>query len=467
MFAFTRFTLSRQFALVSFLILLIGMIGMGSWVGLQIEQSVTNRTAAVTALYVDSYISIYLQELATGDQISQANLDALERILTTGLLGQQVVSFRVWSTDGRIIYSPTPELIGRQYPLEEDLQRSLAGEVTTELTQLDEEENAYERQYWSELIEIYAPVRASGSGEIIASSEFYQLPDALEAEIRSAQYRSWLVVAGATLGLYALLAGMVDRASRTITAQHSELQESLDKTRTLLAQNEELNERVQGAAARTIALNERYLRRISADLHDGPAQDLALAMLRLDSVIESWPDCPPSVTQDFSTVRTAVESSLNELRTISAGLRMPEMKTISPAETIGRAVRDYEQKFNAQVKVQLGKLPDHASLPVKITLYRVIKEALTNSFHHASGSKQAVSAAIQTGDLSIEISDDGQGFDPTPILSEPAADGHLGLVGMRERVKVLGGRFDVISEPGRGTAVRVTLPLTIPEVDDV
>jgi signal transduction histidine kinase len=461
MFAFTRLTLARQFALVSFICLLAGMLGMGTWVGHQIEQGVTNRTAAITALYVDSYISIYLQELVDGNEISEANLVALEQLLSPSLLGQQITSFRIWSPEGVILYSPNPDLIGRQYPVKDELERALAGEVQSHLSDLDDPEQVYERQFWDELIETYAPVRAIGSGEIIAVTEFYQIPDALQAEIRAAQYQSWLLVALATLALYLSLAGMVGRASRIIAAQHARLQESLDQTRALLAQNEDLHERVSRAAARTTTLNERYLRRISADLHDGPAQDLALALLRLESLSESG-SAEAINEQDFETVHKAVESALKELRTISAGLRMPAMNTISLSETVDRAIRDYEQRFATAVQRHLSPLPADAPLPVKITLYRVLKESLTNSFRHANGTQQIVSLSANGDNLCVEVSDRGQGFDPTQVDGD-----HLGLTGMRERVELLGGHFDVISRSGGGTTIRATLPLAIPEVDDV
>ena len=80
-----------------------------------------------------------------------------------------------------------------------------------------------------------------------------------------------------------LLAGIVLRGSRVIAQQRGALEQRIGELSQLLAQNVELRQRVQGAAARATALNERYLRRISAELHDGPAQLLALASLRLGS----------------------------------------------------------------------------------------------------------------------------------------------------------------------------------------
>ena len=283
-------TLAQQYMFVSLLVMLAGMVGIGLWISQQIETAVTNRTAAVTALYVDSYISPHLQGLAESETQNAVDVPALERLLTDTSLGSQIVSFKVWSPDGVVLYATNPELIGQQYPLEEGLAAAFNGEVVTEVSNLDKPEQALEREQWDSLIETYAPSRESGSDNILAVSEFYQTSDLLEAEIRTAQYRSWLVVAEVMIGVYLLLAGIVGRASNTIVSQQNELQENVTQLNELLQQNEVLNGRVRRAAARTTALNEKHLRRISADLHDGPAQDLALALLRLESLSEALQD---------------------------------------------------------------------------------------------------------------------------------------------------------------------------------
>lgn len=466
MFSFTKFTLAQQFIVVSFLILLSGMVVIGLWVGKQIEIGVTNRTAAVTSLYVDSFVSPHLQDLPNTNKLESEQLVALRQLLSETPLGKRIVSFKVWSPNGRILYSPNPNLIGRQFAPDNGLTEALAGEVNSAVSNLDEPENEYERQLWDELIETYAPVWAKDGSKVIAVSEFYQMPDELEAEIRAAQLRSWLVVAVATLVMYALLAGMVGRASKIIQTQQADLQENVIQLRTLLAENEELNERVRRAAARTTALNERFLRRISADLHDGPGQDLGLALLRIDSLVESCGRCPVQVSEgltvadDFRTVQTALKSALDEVRAISAGLRLPEIDSLSTAETIRRAIRDYNRKTQHQVELILDDLPEDAPLSVKITLYRIVQEALANGYRHANGAKQNVRLKMEGQNLRLEIADSGNGFNPEAI----PADGHLGLAGMRERVEILGGHFDIDSQPGRGTTIRAYLPLNIPEV---
>ena len=454
MFAFTRLSFARQFMLLSFLILLGGMGIIGLWVGQQIELGVINRTAAVTSLYVDSFVAPLVQDLSHSDRLGAPQVASLDRLLRETSLGREIVAFKVWSPDGFVLYSPNEELIGRKFRVDEHLEIAFSGEVSSEISDLEDPENEFESQLWDELIETYLPIRGLGTGEIIAVAEFYQTLDFLQAEIRAAQLRSWLVVGAATVAMYLLLAGLVGQASNTILAQQDELHEKVE-------QNIELNRRLRLAAARTTALNEQFLRRISADLHDGPGQDLSLALLRIEALAETCEQCPIPVSNgraganDFRTIRVALDSAMDELRTISAGLRLPELNTLSPAEVVERAVRDYQRKSGQRVEVTINEAPNEASMPAKITLYRLVQEALSNGYRHAGGAGQTVLREGGDGSIHIEVADTGVGFDPQSVPQ----DGHLGLAGMRERVRVLGGTFSVESAPGQGVRVRATIQL--------
>lgn len=462
-----RLSLARQFLLASLLILLTGMVVIGTWVGRQIEIGVANRTAAVTALYVDSFVAPHLQGLAQTDRLDSEHLASLGTLLTRTPLGQRIVAFKVWGADGTILYSTNPALIGRQFPITPALAQAFTGEVRTEISDLTEPENEFERGRWSRLIETYAPVRVKGTSSVVAVSEFYQTADDLELEVRTAGLRSWLVVGTATLAMYLLLAGLVGRGSSTIVAQQADLRDKVVQLSALLAQNEKLHERVRRAAARTTALNERFLRRISADLHDGPGQDLGLALLRIEALADACASCAVAVatgravSEDFHTIRSALQSALGELRAISAGLRLPEIERLSLAETAERAVRDYESKTGRVVSFSMNGVPDEVPLPVRITLYRLLQESLANGFRHAGRVDQRVEVAARGGQLLVEVADGGQGFDPQAVTP----DGHLGLAGMRERVEILGGTFEVRSAPERGTVFMARLPLAVPEVE--
>ncbi|RMF90915.1 MAG: sensor histidine kinase, partial [Nitrospinota bacterium] len=378
-------SLAQQFMLASFFILVASMLGIGWWVGEQIQAGVVNQTAATVALYVDSFVSPHLQDLGQSPSLAPVHVRLLDRLLAGTPFGQQIVAFKVWNARGRILYSTNPALIGQVFPVQEGLARAWQGEVVSKISSLQKEENTLERKKWSRLLETYSPVFLKGSNRIIAVVECYQPLGALEQEITAAKQQSWLVVGATTLTMYLLLAGIVFRGSNTIDQQQKELQEKVAQLTTLLTQNQELHARVQRAATRTAALNERFLRRISAELHDGPAQALSLALLRLDNVVDRCTACPwpgsgvPGNTEELDVIQASLRHALQEMRTIAAGLRLPELERLTLEETLVRVVRTHERRTNTVVRLSPTNLPAQVPLPVKITLYRVVQEALSNA----------------------------------------------------------------------------------------
>jgi len=188
-------SLARRFLLANLVVVLAASLAVAAWVGIQLENGVLERTAGVTALYIDSFVEPEIASLATAKALPQHSVDSLDRLLASTELGEHVVSFRVWSPDGVIVYSPNRALIGQQFEPEGGLARALAGEVSAEMTNLTGLENSYERERWSRLVETYVPVRTRGGGTVIAVTEFYQLPDEIDAEVASARTGSWAVVA--------------------------------------------------------------------------------------------------------------------------------------------------------------------------------------------------------------------------------------------------------------------------------
>jgi signal transduction histidine kinase len=458
-----RWTLARQFMLVSFLILVSSMVGVAWWVGEQIETGVIHRTAATTALYVDSFVTPQLQDIGQGTALAPDQVAIPTRLLQEGPLGQQIVSFKVWGPRGRIVYASDPANTGRVYPVSRDLARAWQGRVDSHISDLEEDENALERGRWKRLLETYIPVYATGTDRIIAVAEFYQTVDDLEREISAAKWRSWLAVGAATLAMYLLLSGLVGRGSTIIVRQRRDLQEKVDRLSALLAENQQLHERVRLAATRTTTLNERFLRRLSAELHDGPAQQISLALLRLDSVGAYCAACTrddpagrEENTADLDRIQTSVRHALQEIRAISSGLRLPELGTLTLPEAVARAVRMHERRTGTSVLLEREEVPDEIPLPAKITVYRVIEEALNNAYRHGGGTDQRVTLMAEAHALRLEIADHGPGFDGLPVTD---SDQHLGLVGMRERIESLGGFFAIESGAGQGTTVIARIPL--------
>jgi signal transduction histidine kinase len=462
MSALPKLSLVRRFVLIGLLVLLAGMALVGTWVGSQIESGVINGTGVVTNLYLDGAISPHLQSLATGTPLEDADRLALDRLLTGSHLGEHVVALKIWGRDGRIIYnSPDPSMVGNRFVMERPIAQAFAGDVRSRVVDKDDLEDQLKNPKWSRLIETFAPIRAHGDNSVLAVAGFYQTAQSLEQGVRSAQLRSWAVQGAVTLVMLILLATLVIKANNTIDTQQQQLNEKLAQLTALLAQNEQLHERVSRAAARTTALNERFLRHVATDLHDGPGQCLALASMRIESLAEVCGGCEHSagrersVAEDFSTVHVALQSALADLRAILRGLQLPEIEQLSVTETLRRAIDDHERKTGLEVALAVHGIPDAAPLPVRITLFRLLQESLANGFRHGGGRNQRVSASSSSGHLQIEVADDGSGFDP----SVPNTGGHFGLDGMRERVQLLGGSFEVKSAPNQGTVIRASLPL--------
>ncbi len=451
-----RLSFTKQFVVLSFAILVLGMVTIGMWVSSAVEQAVVNRTAGVTALYVDSFVSPVVQDLSEQGALSPAKRADLDRLLTGTPLGEQIVAFKIWSPDGEIIYSTNPELVGRTFAMDGHLLDAFNGQVVSEISDLSQQENQYERSKWGTLIETYAPVRSEGSGAVFAVSEFYELPDPLVGEIRSAQIRGWLIVGVATLAMYLLLNGMVRRASSTIRMQRSELLENLDELQGALDDNRRLQSRVSKAAARTTTLNERFLRRVSADIHDGPAQDVSLALLRIEGIAEAMEGNGRGSLDDIGRLRTALSSALADLRTISLGLRTPSVENLTPCEAARRAVTDFERVSGEAVVFDCAGGSVAGSEPVSIAVFRVVQESLANSHKHAGLASRKVQAIATDSQVKVTISDNGSGFEPAEVANGTT----LGLVGMRERVELLGGSFSVESRFQGGTEIQAVLPLT-------
>jgi signal transduction histidine kinase len=255
-----------------------------------------------------------------------------------------------------------------------------------------------------------------------------------------------------------------DSAARVSLQQHDEiaavaqtLNETLDKEDEqiealsgLLNQNEELRGRLQSSSNRVVEINERYLHRIGADLHDGPAQLIAFALLRLDSLKSTlrneYPDREGS--NEISAVYEALHDAMREIRELSAGLTLAKLEEMSPLTVLNEIVGAHERRTETSVKLNVDSIPDWLPLPVKITAFRFIQEGLNNAYDHAGGIDQAVSCKFDGHELQLEVTDGGAGFVPETAAT---SGGGLGLIGLRERIENLGGKLQILSVPGKGT----------------
>jgi signal transduction histidine kinase len=442
--------------LASLVLLLGGMVGISAWVQKQIVTGVIHRTGATTSLYLDSFVAPLVQGLGESGELTQSNRDALGRLISSTPMGRQIVVIKIWNTRGKLLYSTDLSAIGKTFPMSEGMLRARLGEVVSEISQLDQEENKDLGVDYKQLLETYSPIWLSGTDQIIAVAEFYQLTDDLEAELTVLSRRSWLVVGLVILAIYVLLAGFVRNASDTIQHQKTELDHKVIQLTELLDRNRELSHRVRRASASVAQLNESYLKRIGSELHDGPAQDLGLSILQLDALagrLEKSANDIDMVTR-FNEIGISLQNALKEMRGIAAGVILPQLSELNLLETIQRVVNAHERRTGTHVELSLQPLPHNILLSLRITIYRLIQEALNNSYRHAGGESQRVRVSIEAGQLVVMISDSGAGFDTRQAVS----DSHLGLSGMRERVESLGGWFQIESQAGQGTTILAKLP---------
>jgi signal transduction histidine kinase len=167
---------------------------------------------------------------------------------------------------------------------------------------------------------------------------------------------------------------------------------------------------------------------------------------------------PASPTEALPALRQEVRALLSELRQVCAELRPPMLDTLG----LSAALRVLADNFSAQsgIPIQLDLAPDatlHA-IPdqVAINLYRAAQEALTNVAKHAAARQVSLRLAWDDARLTLTLADDGRGFVLPAAPDHLTTRGHFGLVGMRERVELIGGAFAVESAPGKGTVVRVS-----------
>ncbi|WP_313077739.1 sensor histidine kinase [Agrobacterium pusense] len=445
-------SLARQFLLAGGFVAICAMVVVGYFVAGLIENAVTRNSAATTALYVDSVIAPLLPDMQTTQSLDDSITRALDETLGQGALGKRLFSFRLWRSDGTILYSSDKSLSGKQLPLSGDLKTAFTGQMTARFNRIDGVESDAERDSEKPLLQIYNPVLQPWSGKVVAVSEFFEVADEFEWSLKQARLLSWLAVAAFTTIFFALLSIIVLGGSRTIDSQRRALNDRIDELSALLRQNEALRARVQRATQRATSLNESYLRRIGADLHDGPAQLVAYASLRLDSPKLADPRTPAEEREaSLTNIKTSLDDAMAEIRGICSGLMLPHIETDSLAALLKRAILAHEQRTGVTVDLLLNETPAYLSRAEKICIYRFVQEALNNGYRHAGGIGQKVTQSSEGSQVTVEVADEGHGFSTSDVSPEK-----LGLAGLRDRVESLGGVFHLFSSD-RGTIVRMSL----------
>jgi len=231
-----------------------------------------------------------------------------------------------------------------------------------------------------------------------------------------------------------------------------------------LLDREALDARDHVAQENMVSSVERRLARLRFDLHDGPQQDVHLLAQDLSLFREQL---RPMIAQDPNADRLLgrlddLEAQLvaldGDLRRLSSAVQSPFL----PPGSLPDALRLLAEAFASRTAIEpelavsgpFSQLTDSQ----QITLLALIREALSNIRKHSDASSVAITVTSDQGGIHAEVRDDGEGFDPEAMLVSAARAGRLGLVGMHERVRMLGGRTHIDSRPGGPTVISATLP---------
>lgn len=207
-----------------------------------------------------------------------------------------------------------------------------------------------------------------------------------------------------------------------------------------------------GAGAMQAAEEER--RRIARELHDDTAQRLAGLLIRLRLVRETGDDGEREELLD--QVREEVLASAESIRRMARGLRPPALQDAGLEAAIRGHVRDRLEASSLLPDLEIEPVADRLNGEVKLALYRIVQEALSNVLRHAEAERVRIRVQGRDGRVVAEVEDDGSGFDVPDSVE--AIDRGLGLLGMQERATLAGGRLEIESERGRGTTIRVLVP---------
>jgi signal transduction histidine kinase len=218
----------------------------------------------------------------------------------------------------------------------------------------------------------------------------------------------------------------------------------------------ELSQRVASdALRRVVAAQELERTRLARELHDETGQALTSILLSLRTVEEAGGD-EQELHAAVAEVRELVRSTLQDVRQLAVELRPKVLDDFGLVAALERLTETFGEQTGMSVQFQ-QLLPTSDRLPpeVETALYRIVQESLTNIVKHARATNVSVVLARKSDSVSVVVEDDGVGFEPHLVR-----DGGIGLVGMQERVALLGGRLAIESRPGAGTTFVAEVPLT-------
>lgn len=210
-------------------------------------------------------------------------------------------------------------------------------------------------------------------------------------------------------------------------------------------------------------VQEAERKQLARELHDEMGQALTAISINLATIVQ---ELPPNCANDFLErlieSKMLADQTLEQIRELSFNLRPAMLDDLGLVPTLRWYLKRYEKRVNLSVDLDTSDFQGRLPADFETTLYRVFQEALTNVSRHAHATHVELELRQRDGRVFAQIRDDGCGFDMLRVFNQEMPSSGTGLLGMRERVILLGGTFKIHSEPGIGTQVLIEIPLETP-----
>lgn len=222
----------------------------------------------------------------------------------------------------------------------------------------------------------------------------------------------------------------------------------------------ESEEELRYLSAQLLMAQEKERKRISQDLHDSIWQTLVALQHEIEHLFDRRKSAAAAEASGPQRVIGAIRETVDRIRTMQGELWPSVLDDIGIRATIDWYCREFQKRYaGIRVEKHVAVEEEEVSPPVKITIYRILREALNNVAQYSRASRVTVSFLKKEGRIHFRVEDNGIGFDPEKVLSRASRGAGLGILSMRERTELSGGSFRLESTPGGGTVIQAWWPL--------
>lgn len=247
----------------------------------------------------------------------------------------------------------------------------------------------------------------------------------------------------------------VARANAVLEARVRARTEELERLNQELQERERIRQRL---LRKVMTAQEEERLRLSRELHDEACQTITALGLRLEAALAEVP--PGSrAAEAVAAARDLARRSLDELNRMMHDLRPSALDDLGFVAALRWYADRHLTQSGVDVRFEVTPLPERLPAEIETAVFRAVQECFTNIRRHARAEKVLVQIAFEDGTLAIDVEDDGMGFDPASVAPSPGNPRGLGLLGLRERIELVGGRIQIESAPGRGTLVAIRVPI--------